>query len=161
MNKTIEIQLSDNDDKRVGELLIGFPESNSVEKLQEIVNITNPYVKEAEEKNKPITFQNQEDLETYISAVFEDRYSKIMECGFENGRKQAIEAIQQYPNLVGINQFKLDIKAAIEAKKWYSEEDMITFGNYVLAVENNNPAFFIDKEVKELLPAMEIINKKL
>jgi arginine deiminase len=159
MNKTIELKLSDNDDKRVGELLNGFPESYSVEKLQEVVNITNPYIKEAEENNKPIVFQNQEDLETYISAVFEDRYSKIMECGFENGRKQAIEAIQQHPNLVGINQFKLDIKAAIEAKKWYSEEDMITFGNYVLAIENNNPAFFIDKGVKELIPHLELIKK--
>jgi flagellar biosynthesis/type III secretory pathway protein FliH len=70
-----------------------------------------------------ITFNNQEDLETYISAHFEDKYSKIMETGFENGRKQAIEAIQQYPDLIGVNQFKIDIQAAIKAKKWYSEEE--------------------------------------
>jgi hypothetical protein len=71
-----------------------------------------------------IVFKNQEELEMYISAHFEEKYSKIVDYGFENGRKQAIEAIEQYPNLIGVNQFKMDIKAAIKAKKWYSEEEV-------------------------------------
>jgi hypothetical protein len=107
-----------------------------------------------------IIFQNQEDLETYISALFEDRYSKIMECGFENGRTQAIEAIQQYPDLKGVNQFKLDIQAAIKAKMWYSEADLKRFGYYVYAVENNNPSLILDKGMEELIKSFEIIKEK-
>lgn len=59
-------------------------------------------------------FKSQEELDMYISAYFEVNFDNIKNSGFEEGRKQAIETIEQYPGRRGINAFKNDIRHALK-----------------------------------------------
>ena len=65
-----------------------------------------------------------------------DDYS-FQQNGYDNASMQALQAIAAYPNAEGMNDFQLQIQAAIKAKKWYTEDQVDGMMNHIQQLFEN------------------------